>query len=76
MAGPAEFTVDTTADAVDADPSDGRCLTAAGSCSLRAAVMAANALPGSSITLPPGHHRRGRSPVYREVRCRSAARQA
>ncbi|MFI6007543.1 choice-of-anchor Q domain-containing protein [Streptomyces sp. NPDC051243] len=56
-AGPAEFTVDTTFDAVDADASDGRCLTASGRCSLRAAVMAANARPGSTITLPPGHYR-------------------
>ncbi|MFJ5556827.1 CSLREA domain-containing protein [Streptomyces sp. NPDC093250] len=49
----AEFVVDTTSDAVDADPSDGRCRTASGACSLRAAVMAANARPGSTITLPP-----------------------
>ncbi|MFJ4555767.1 choice-of-anchor Q domain-containing protein [Streptomyces massasporeus] len=55
--GPAEFTVDTTSDAVDADGADGRCLTATGRCSLRAAVMAANARPGSTITLPPGHYR-------------------
>ncbi|MEV4331247.1 choice-of-anchor Q domain-containing protein [Streptomyces sp. NPDC049597] len=55
--GPAEFTVDTTSDAVDADPSDGRCRTASGACSLRAAVTAANARPGSTITLPPGHYR-------------------
>ncbi|MEV5936559.1 choice-of-anchor Q domain-containing protein [Streptomyces sp. NPDC052079] len=53
----AEFVVDTTSDAVDADPSDGRCRTASGACSLRAAVMAANARPGSTITLPPGHYR-------------------
>ncbi|MFD0008417.1 choice-of-anchor Q domain-containing protein [Streptomyces sp. NPDC127178] len=56
-AGPTEFTVDTTSDAVDADPSDGRCRTASGTCSLRAAVMAANAWPGSTITLPPGRYR-------------------
>ncbi|MFH8492637.1 choice-of-anchor Q domain-containing protein [Streptomyces coeruleorubidus] len=56
-AGPTEFTVDTTSDAVDADPSDGRCLTASGTCSLRAAVMAANARPGSTITLPAGRYR-------------------
>lgn len=55
--GPAVFTVDTTSDAVDADPSDGRCRTASGACSLRAAVMAANARPGSTITLPPGRYR-------------------
>jgi CSLREA domain-containing protein len=56
-ADPAEFVVDTTSDAVDADPSDGRCRTASGACSLRAAAMAANARPGSTITLPPGHYR-------------------
>lgn len=56
-ADPAEFVVDTTSDAVDADPSDGWCRTASGACSLRAAVMAANARPGSTITLPPGHYR-------------------
>lgn len=56
-AGPAEFTVDTTADVVDADPSDGRCLAASGACSLRAAVMAANSRPGSTITVPPGRYR-------------------
>ncbi|MET8894036.1 CSLREA domain-containing protein [Streptomyces albogriseolus] len=56
-ADPAEFVVDTTSDAVDADPSDGRCRTASGTCSLRAAVTAANARPGSTITLPPGHYR-------------------
>ncbi|MFJ8943046.1 choice-of-anchor Q domain-containing protein [Streptomyces sp. NPDC102395] len=55
--GPAQYTVDTTSDAVDADVADGRCLTASGRCSLRAAVMAANARPGSTITLPPGHYR-------------------
>ncbi|GGW49380.1 right-handed parallel beta-helix repeat-containing protein [Streptomyces xantholiticus] len=55
--GPAAFIVDTTSDAVDADPSDGRCRAASGACSLRAAVMAANARPGSTITLPPGHYR-------------------
>ncbi|WP_031482364.1 choice-of-anchor Q domain-containing protein [Streptomyces bicolor] len=56
-AGPTEFTVDTTSDAVDADASDGRCLTASGACTLRAAVMAANSRPGSTITLPAGHYR-------------------
>ncbi|MBL1110476.1 CSLREA domain-containing protein [Streptomyces sp. 5-8] len=55
--GPTEFTVDTTSDAADADPSDGLCLTASGACSLRAAVMAANARQGSTITLPPGRYR-------------------
>ncbi|MGV9454864.1 choice-of-anchor Q domain-containing protein [Streptomyces sp. NPDC003635] len=56
-ADPSGFTVDTTSDGVDADPSDGTCRTASGTCSLRAAVMAANSRPGSTITLPPGHYR-------------------
>ncbi|TQK42586.1 CSLREA domain-containing protein [Streptomyces sp. SLBN-118] len=56
-AGPTEFTVDTALDAVDADPSDGLCRTVTGTCSLRAAVMAANARPGSTITLPAGRYR-------------------
>ncbi|WP_328392788.1 right-handed parallel beta-helix repeat-containing protein [Streptomyces sp. NBC_00390] len=53
----AHLTVDSTADAVDADPSDGLCRTATGACTLRAAVMAANARPGSTIALPAGHYR-------------------
>ncbi|WP_406263043.1 hypothetical protein OHT93_00355 [Streptomyces sp. NBC_00191] len=55
-AGPTEFTVDTAFDAVDVDPSDGLCRTATSTCSLRAAVMAANARPGSTITLPAGRY--------------------
>ncbi|MFE9773598.1 choice-of-anchor Q domain-containing protein [Streptomyces sp. NPDC005931] len=50
-------TVDSTEDAVDADASDGVCRTAAGTCTLRAAVMAANAEPGSTIELPAGRYR-------------------
>lgn len=51
--------VDTTADAPDVDPDDGRCMTAAGTCSLRAAITHANvtngpntinfAIPGSGV---------------------------
>ena len=41
------FNVDTRADAVDANPGNGKCRTAAGKCSLRAAIMEANALPGA-----------------------------
>lgn len=51
----ATFTVDSTADAVDANPGDGTCATAAGGCTLRAAVQEANALPGAdTIILPSG----------------------
>ena len=45
----------TTTDAVDAAPGDGTCATAAGDCSLRAAVQEANASAGpDTITLPAG----------------------
>ncbi|MFF4576070.1 choice-of-anchor Q domain-containing protein [Streptomyces sp. NPDC001410] len=66
-AGPTEFTVDTTSDAVDADPSDGLCRTASGACSLRAAVMAANARQGSTITLPPGRYQLTIPPDPRKI---------
>lgn len=52
VAHAATFTVDITADAV---PGDGICATAAGACSLRAAVQEANALAGpDTIDLPAG----------------------
>ena len=51
----ATFTVDSTADAVDVAPGDGICAAADGRCTLRAAVMEANAQPGPhSIVLPSG----------------------
>jgi CSLREA domain-containing protein len=51
----AEFTVDSSADAVDANPGDGVCDDGAGDCTLRAAIQEANALPGAdTITLPAG----------------------
>jgi CSLREA domain-containing protein len=37
------FNVDTTADTVDTNPGDGTCADASGNCSLRAAIMEANA---------------------------------
>jgi CSLREA domain-containing protein len=50
------FTVSSTADAVDDDPGDGICHTAAGACTLRAAVMEANRTSGvgATIMLPTG----------------------
>jgi CSLREA domain-containing protein len=52
----AVFTVNDTADAVDVNPGDGICATAAGTCSLRAAVMEASALAGAStVVVGPGH---------------------
>ena len=49
------FTVDTTVDTVDANPGDGTCADASSNCTLRAAIMEANALAGAdTITLPAG----------------------
>lgn len=49
-----DYVVDTTDDTVDAAPGDGACADAAGNCSLRAAVMEANAHAGfESIRLLP-----------------------
>ncbi len=47
--------VDSFADAVDVDPGDGSCADGAGACTLRAAVMEANATSGiGQILLPAG----------------------
>ncbi len=40
------FRVNTTKDGADANPGDGTCATSKGRCTLRAAVMEANALAG------------------------------
>lgn len=50
------FTVDSILDQIDDDTSDGICHTAAGTCTLRAAVMSANKASGSDVTimLPAG----------------------
>lgn len=53
----ATFTVNSTADAMDANPGDGVCGTAPGGgvCTLRAAIQESNALAGADIViLPPG----------------------
>lgn len=51
------FTVDRTADAVDAVPGDGACAVAGGGCSLRAAIQEANASVGAdTIIIPAGVH--------------------
>jgi CSLREA domain-containing protein len=52
-AGPT-YTVNSTTDAVDSNPGDGFCLTAAMTCTLRAAVMEANKHSASTITVPAG----------------------
>ena len=49
------FLVDSTTDAVDALPGNGICATAAGECTLRAAIQEANAGAGAdTIVLPAG----------------------
>ena len=51
----ANFTVDSEVDSVDVAPGDGTCEDASGRCTLRAAVMEANSLPGADrIDLPAG----------------------
>lgn len=56
VAAAANFTVNSTADAVDAEPGDGLCETRIpGECTLRAAVQETNVLPGeNTITIPAG----------------------
>ena len=54
-AAAATFTVNDTADAVDAVPGDGTCATAGSTCTLRAAIQEANAHTGpDTIMLPAG----------------------
>ena len=49
------FVVDSIVDAVDANPGDGACDDGGGNCTLRAAIMEANAVAGvAAITLPSG----------------------
>jgi len=48
------FNVNSTQDAVDANPGDGICATATGECTLRAAIQEANALPGADEIVVPG----------------------
>jgi len=49
----ATFTVDSAADAADADPEDGVCRAADGSCTLRAAIEQANTHPSNDTVLVP-----------------------
>lgn len=56
------FRVNSTADDIDANPGDGVCATASGECTLRAAVLEANALHGPQIIiLPAGEYQLTRS---------------
>lgn len=51
------FTVNETDDAVDADPGDGTCASAAGRCTLRAAIMESNTRDDPTlIVLPAGDY--------------------
>lgn len=49
----ATFSVNSTADTVDANPGNGVCADASGNCTLRAAVMEANALSGADVISLP-----------------------
>ncbi|WP_141692432.1 cadherin-like beta sandwich domain-containing protein [Paenibacillus pectinilyticus] len=50
----ATFTVNTTVDSVDSSPGNGICADSNGQCSVRAALMEANALAGADlISIPP-----------------------
>ena len=49
------FTVNSTVDSVDSNPGNGICADASGNCTLKAAIMEANALAGAdTINLAPG----------------------
>src|SRR5262245_57324024 len=52
---PLTFAVHSTTDAVDANPGNGVCATAAGACTLRAVIQVSNAPAGlDTITIPAG----------------------
>lgn len=53
----ATFTVDSTLDTTDVSPGDGVCADSGGRCTLRAAIMEANALPSQNrIDVPAGEY--------------------
>lgn len=55
LAHAAAFAVDSAADAADTNPGDGVCVSAAGGCTLRAAIEEANILAGpDTISVPAG----------------------
>jgi len=52
-----ELHVNSTADAIDANPGDAICASPTGECTLRAAVQEANSLPGlDKVIVGPGHY--------------------
>jgi CSLREA domain-containing protein len=64
FASPAQFVVDSTADAIDSNVGDGACVTIEGACTLRAAIQEANALPGADvIQVPAGIYELGIAPL-------------
>ena len=57
VASAATFNVNSYSDSVDAVPGNGTCADSAGLCTMRAAILEANALPGpDTILAPPGIH--------------------
>lgn len=53
----ANLLVDSTADEIDANPGDGICASASGACTVRAAVIEANALAGADVVeIPAGDY--------------------
>lgn len=53
----ADFSVNDTVDGADINPGDGKCLTTGNTCTIRAAIMETNALPGTdTITIPSGFY--------------------
>ena len=63
-----DLVVNSTLDQIDADVTDGICQTAAGTCTLRAAVMTANRATGAvrvDILVPPGTFEITRPPIGR-----------
>ena len=57
-AAAATFQVNDTVDAVDVTPGNGVCATAAGKCTLRAAIQEANSLVGvDTVKVPAGVYR-------------------
>ena len=61
------FVVNTTADTVDVNLGDGFCVDDTGKCSLRAAIMEANARPGSDIIeLPAGTYTLTRTSTHED----------
>jgi hypothetical protein len=53
----ATFTVNSPSDKIDIQPGDGVCATLEHTCTLRAAIFEANALPGpDTIIVPPGRY--------------------